>query len=343
MTRIALLTGGSTPERLVALAGASQVAAALRAAGDLQVTVVDSVTGALAPEREADLLKSDVGRTAPTVEEIERWEEMEDLLAITDLPEIRDADAVFLLMHGRQGEGGELQSILELKSVVYTGSSALGSGLAMDKDVAKRLFRYSDVPTPDWWTTSSPAFDSSVLAYPVVVKPSKVGSSVGLTVVERPEGLEEAIKLGLQFDDEVIIEQYAGGREFTVGILGNEALAVGEIVPRHDIFDYECKYIPGMSEEIFPAAISSGLADTLKSLALRAHGALKLRDFSRVDFKVDQNGAICCLEVNTLPGLTDNSLLPKSARAAGIGFEELCRRIVDLALLRLPQRNKVGI
>jgi D-alanine-D-alanine ligase len=153
-------------------------------------------------------------------------------------------------------------------------------------------------------------------------------------VLHDPSGLDDAIDLALLSDDEVLLEKFVDGREFTVGVLGDCALTVGEILPRHEIFDYECKYTPGMSEEIFPARIDNALTEMLRALALRTHRTLKLRDFSRVDFRVDRQGRPWCLEANTLPGMTATSLLPQSAAAAGIPFDELCDRMCRMALER---------
>jgi len=167
-----------------------------------------------------------------------------------------------------------------------------------------------------------------------------VGSTVGLTVVRSLRDLDAAVAEAARYDDQVLLEAYVPGREFTVGVLGERALAVGEIVPSHEIFDYECKYTPGMTREIFPAAIPEDLADRMQRLALVAHRALLLEDFSRVDFRLGDDGVPYCLEVNTLPGLTATSLLPQSAQAVGIPFDALCNEVCRLALAR--PRNKAG-
>jgi len=184
---------------------------------------------------------------------------------------------------------------------------------------------------------SAAAVERDLGGWPVVVKPSKQGSTVGLSVVKRREDFEAAVVEALRYDDEVMIERFVPGRELTVGVLDGEALAVGEIIPRHEIFDYECKYTPGMSQEIFPADLSPALAEECRRLGLLAHEALKLGGYSRVDFRLTAGGEFFCLEVNTLPGMTATSLLPQSARAAGIDFPELCDRICRSAL-----RNRGG-
>lgn len=339
MSRITVLTGGSTPERDVALAGAAQVVRALRESGHT-VCVVDTVEGPLTPEGEARLLVPRVGKTPPSAAELEFLKERELGPALVELPEIRDADLVFLVLHGLAGEGGEIQALLELAGVVYTGSGPLGSALAMDKDLAKRVCRHAGIPTPDWvmWPASRDEIER--LGYPLVVKPSKTGSTVGTSVVRSYPEVEPAVAAALRYDDEVLLEAFLPGRELTVGVLGDRALTVGEIVPPGEIFDYEAKYTPGATREIFPAPIPDYLAGTVKGLALAAHRALKLRDFSRVDFRLDSEGRPCFLEANTLPGLTSTSLLPQSAAASGIGFAELCETICRLALSR-GARNKV--
>ena len=164
-----------------------------------------------------------------------------------------------------------------------------------------------------------------------MVKPSKQGSTVGLTVVKGPAGYDAAVETAFRYDDEVMIEAFIPGRELTVGILGDEALAVGEIIPTHELFDYECKYTPGMSQEIFPADLPADVAAECGRLGLAAHRALKLSGYSRVDFRLTGDGSVFCLEVNTLPGMTATSLLPQSAAAVGIAFPDLCDRICRAA------------
>jgi D-alanine-D-alanine ligase len=216
--------------------------------------------------------------------------------------------------------------------VPYTGSGPLASALAMDKDLSKRLFRAAGIPVPDWFMAPFAADDvTKVLGWPVIVKPSKQGSSVGLTLVKKAAELAAAVQLASRYDNEVMAEEFIAGRELTVGVLGDVPLPVGEIVPKHELFDYESKYTPGMSEETFPAKIDTRLARQLQAHALAAHRALKLGGYSRIDFRVSPDGDIFCLEANSLPGMTRTSLLPQAAQAAGIAFPELCERICRLA------------
>ena len=338
--KVAVLTGGASAERDVALASARQVVPALRSKGH-HVVVVDTVTGHVTESKEADHLLGKVGATWPSVAELQGRERTFFLMTLGSLPEVRDADVVFLALHGGRGEDGTIQTILDTLGVPYTGSGPIASGIAMDKDVSKRLFRDADIPTAAWLMAPVTAGEAGKhLGWPVVVKPSKQGSTVGLTVVKRWEDFERAIWYAAEFDDEGMVEAFVPGRELTVGILDDQALAVGEIIPRHEIFDYECKYTPGMSEEIFPADLSPELAAECQRLGLLAHRILKLGGYSRVDFRLTPAGRLFCLEVNTLPGLTATSLLPQSARAAGIDFADLCDRICRTASERSGRNNQ---
>ena len=328
--RIAVLTGGATAERAVAFASAAQVVAALRSRGHA-VTVVDTVTGPLAAAAEAAALSPAVG-APPDAAVLDARERQFLSETLATLPEIRDAAVVFLCLHGGRGEGGVVQTLLETIGVPYTGSGPLASALAMDKDLAKRVVRAAGVPVPAWlMAPAAPADVGHHLGWPAIVKPSKQGSSVGLTLVAGPPGLAAAVALARRHDDEVLLEQYVPGREFTVGILADVALPVGEIIPRQGLFDYEAKYTPGASAEVFPASLPPAVAGRLQDAALAAHRALKLGGYSRIDFRLDAAGAIFFLEANTLPGVTGTSLLPQAARAAGIGFPDLCERICRLA------------
>lgn len=329
--RITVLTGGTSAERDVAIASAVQVVRALRGRGHA-VSVVDTARGLIPQGDEPKLLSGDVGSAPPSSDELVALERGVLLSGLGNIPAIRDADVLFLALHGGRGEDGTLQSVLEVVGIPYTGSGPLGSALAMDKDVAKHLFREAGVPTADWLMAPVTAeMAGGRLGWPLIVKPSKQGSTVGLSKVRGPEEYEAAIALAARYDDEVMIEAFVPGRELTVGVLDGAALAVGEIIPRHEIFDYECKYSPGMAEEIFPADLPATVAAEAQRLALVAHQALKLGGYSRVDFLLTPAGEMVCLEVNTLPGMTSTSLLPQSALAVGIEFGDLCERICRAA------------
>lgn len=300
--KILVLLGGSSSEREVSLSSGGRVAAALRERGH-EVTEADPHP---------------------------------DPFAV--LPASRAVDVVWLALHGGRGEDGTIQALLDLAGIRYTGSGLLGSALAMDKDLSKRLFRLAGVSTADWrmvragdgtsWREAGYSEETfAALGDRVVVKPSKQGSTVGLSIVQRPEPLAPAIEEAFRHDDEVMLETFVHGRELTVAVLGGQALPVGEIIPKHDIYDYECKYTPGMAEEIFPAQIPDAVRGAMQAQAMQAYNALKLRGCARIDFRLDPRGGMFCLEANTLPGMTGTSLVPQAAQAAGIGFPELCERI----------------
>jgi D-alanine-D-alanine ligase len=244
--------------------------------------------------------------------------------------DIRHTDVVFLALHGGAGEDGRIQALLDLAGMPYTGSNHIASAAAMDKDLAKRLFRSVGVPTADWLMAPVAAEEvAQRLGWPVVVKPSKQGSTVGLSVVRSAEALAAAIRTAEAFDDEVMVEKFIPGREFTVGILQQQALPVGEIFPPGEVFDYQSKYQQGGARELFPAQLPEAESVKIQDYALRAHRALKLGAYSRIDFRRDAAGQFWCLEANSLPGMTATSLLPQAARAAGMDFptllESICR------------------
>ena len=335
--RVAVLFGGTSSERDVSIASGAQVFRALREAGH-EVRAVDTAGGALGPEEEEHLLHSGVAPAPPSEQELKRLR-VDTPVALVQIPELREADVVFLALHGGTGEDGTLQALLDLVGIPYTGSGLRGSANAMDKDVAKHLFRAAGVPTADWrMAPTDEEFVVGELGLPVVVKASKQGSTVGLSVVKTRDGLAAAVESAYHFDDEVMIERFVPGRELTVGVLADQALAVGEIFPRNEVFDYESKYQAGGAEEIFPAELTEEQVRTAQDFALRAHRALKCEGYSRVDFRLDAEGRFWCLEVNTLPGMTAASLLPKSAQAVGIGFTELCERICKLGIERAARR-----
>ena len=327
--RIAVLFGGDSMERDVSVASATQVIGALRARGH-EVIAVDSGRGRLPPAEEKKLLTGRIDRLPP-----ERAAAA-GLPTVIATPDLQGVDLVFIALHGGSGEDGTIQALLDLAEIPYTGSGKLGSALGWDKDIAKRLFRDAGVPTPDWlMAPAAPGLVERELGFPMIVKPNGQGSTVGLTLVNSAAQLQPAIDFAATFDHAVMLERYIPGRELTVGILDDEPLAVGEIIPAQGpIFDYAAKYQVGGAQEIFPADLTPQQTALVQDLALRVHRALKLESYSRVDFRMDPQGGMWCLEVNTLPGLTSESLLPRAAAAAGISFPELCDRICRSALQR---------
>ena len=330
--KIAVLFGGTSEERDVSIASAAQVIPALRGLGH-EVVAVDAATGRLTGVAEQKLLTAGVAAEPPTNSVLANMRDA--ALALRDnAADLRDVDVVFLALHGGAGEDGRTQAVLDLAGLAYTGSNHIASATAMDKDLSKRLFRAAGVPTADWLMAPVVAHDvSETLGWPVVVKPNKQGSTVGLTIVRDAAQLDAALELAGSFDDEVMIERFIPGRELTVGILEGRALPVGEILVKGEVFDYAAKYQKGGAREVFPAELPAEATSRIQSLALRAHAALKLGVYSRIDFRRDPEGNFWCLEANSLPGMTAASLLPQAARVAGIEFPQLCERICRAALL----------
>jgi D-alanine-D-alanine ligase len=336
--KIAVLFGGTSEERDVSIASAAQIIPVLRNLGH-EVFAVDTATGRLGHTQELLLLSAEVGAAPPTETEIARVRGRAMALSPAAF-DFRDADVVFLALHGGAGEDGRIQAVLDLAGMAYTGSNHIASAAAMDKDLSKRLFRSVGVPTPDW--LMAPAASDAVgttLGWPVVVKPNKQGSTVGLSIVREAPRLQDAIEKALTFDDEVILERFVSGREFTVGMLDGAALPVGEIIPPGEVFDYESKYQAGGAREVFPADIPPVESSLLQDYARRVHRVLKLGSYSRTDFRRDATGGFWCLEANSLPGMTATSLLPQAAKAAGIDFPELLDRICRGAL-KARQRSR---
>ncbi|MDQ8153131.1 MAG: D-alanine--D-alanine ligase [Gemmatimonadota bacterium] len=330
--QITVMMGGTSAERDVSLASGVRVVQALRARGHV-VTPMDPAAGVLSEPAFAALLHGAMKREPPTLEQLRKLERTELSPILTTLPVVREADVVFLALHGGHGEDGTIQAMLDAIHVCYTGSGHLASALAMDKDLSKTLFRSAGVTTADW--LMAPATEEqveAVMGWPVIVKPSKQGSTVGLTKVDKPSELAAAVQEAFLYDDEVMIERFIPGRELTVGILGDDALPVGEIIPKHELYDYECKYTAGMAREEFPAKLTKSQVSTVQAQARRAFRSLKLDGYARIDFRMTEDGTFYCLEANTLPGMTELSLIPQAAAAAGIDFASLCERIVQQAL-----------
>lgn len=259
---------------------------------------------------------------------------------LTILPELLfDADIVFNALHGGQGENGVVQSFLDTHNIKYTGSGAKSSKIAMDKHLSKILAQSEEIPTPKWihlreagnhfklFNEKSPKFD-----LPYVVKPSEEGSTMGLSIVKNKDNLDLALQHASEYSDKIMIEEYIPGRELTVGILGNKPLPIVEIIPRHSLYDYECKYTEGMSKYIVPAELPLSLTRKIQKDAIKIYHALNCKHYARVDFRLNENNEHYFLEVNTLPGLTNTSLLPKAAKKAGLSFPKLIETIIKIAL-----------
>ena len=340
--KIVVLAGGLSPERNVSLSSGCKVCAALRERGH-EVAFVDmylgtqevpgTLFGAPIPE---ELTRID--RQAPDLEQVKaaRTGGGDGQFGPGVLELCRMADVVFLALHGTCGEDGRVQAALDLLGVPYTGAGYLGSAIAMDKDLTKRIVAPLGVVTPRWELVRYTARDIPALAQrlelPCVVKPVASGSSIGVSIVHDREALSAALTDGLTFGGACVVEQYIAGREIQVGILDGKALPSIEIIPKVGFYDYENKYQPGAAEEICPSPIPADWENRLEDAALTVFRALGLSVYSRADFIVTEDGAPWFLEINTLPGMTPTSLLPQEAAAAGIGYGELCERIIEASL-----------
>ena len=249
------------------------------------------------------------------------------------------ADLVFNALHGGDGENGSMQTFLDLHHIPYTGSGAKACKIAMDKNITKLIAKSINIPTPNWILLKRDGhsgmklhdIQSPKFSYPYVVKPSNEGSTFGLSIVNEESELEEAINLASEFSGEILVEEYIPGRELTVGIVDNKPLPIVEIIPSHNLYDYECKYTEGMSEYLVPAELSDHLERSLYEDTLKIYQIIGCRHYARADFRLNDKGEYYLLEINTLPGMTSTSLLPKAAKAAGLEFPDLIDTIIKIA------------
>jgi D-alanine-D-alanine ligase len=253
-------------------------------------------------------------------------------------------EVVFIALHGRYGEDGAIQGLLEMLKIPYTGSGVLASSLAMDKWMSKKIFLFHDVPTPDC-RIFQPGDDTASLLesiqgwYPVVVKPNQEGSTLGVSIIQRAEELEAALEEAFRYDSRVLVEKYISGKEITVSVFNGSSLPVMEIRPKSGFYDYEAKYTSGQTEYILPAPLDEKLSREIQELSVRAYKALQCDGAARVDFMLEGDTPFC-LEINTIPGMTETSLLPKAAAYAGIPFPELVVRMLEGASLKVGQDNR---
>lgn len=345
--KILVLCGGISPERDVSLSSGAMIATALSKRGH-SVACCDSYigfegdadaqfkTGAeysfSIPEKEPDLaaLREKYGPRNGSAE-----------LNPAIIDACRLADVVFIALHGGIGENGQLQATFDTFGIRYTGSAALASAMAMDKDISKRMFVQSGVPTAAWvyfdmkHTQKSDAVSitAAEIGFPCVVKPVGCGSSVGVSMVNDVHELDKALAFAESYEGALICEKMVRGREFSVGVLDGRALPVIEIVPKCGWYDYKNKYQSGSTTEITPAPLDDALTLRVQELAEKAHRALRLGGYSRADFILDErSGDFICLEINNLPGMCPTSLIPQEAAAAGISYGELCELICRLGL-----------
>ena len=247
------------------------------------------------------------------------------------LEQFKEQDLVFNALHGGKGEDGNIQQWMDDNDIKYTGSGPTSSALCMDKARSKDFAKLMGIRTPRWQLLNDTS-EKIKLQLPLVVKPNRQGSTFGLTIVRDKKELPLAIKTAFQFGNDIIAEEYIEGREVTVPVLGELVYPILEIVPSHDLYDFECKYTPGMTEYFCPAKLEGDVMDTIKKETELLFNEFGCNVYARVDYLIDKNGAPYFLEVNTLPGMTATSLLPKSLASAGISFESLIAKIVELSI-----------
>ncbi|HEX2125587.1 MAG TPA: D-alanine--D-alanine ligase [Thermoleophilaceae bacterium] len=311
MSRVAVLKGGRSLERQVSLRSGARVEDALKRLGH-EVVAIDVALDLIRRLREAE------------------------------------ADVAFIAMHGRDGEDGTVQELLEILGIPYTGSGVLACVRAMDKVLAKHLMVEEGIPTPEFFAFNETAFRElgagealpaieERLGFPIVVKPSSQGSALGIKFARSAGDLPAALVSAFSYDSRVLLERHVDGRDLAVSILDDEALPVVEAVPRdEEFYDFEARYEIGRTHFVCPAELPAGVTEQAQELALRTYRLLGCSAFARVDLMMDGGGELTVLEANPIPGLTETSLLPQAAEAAGISFDELVGRIVELALARTP-------
>lgn len=341
--KIVVLAGGLSTERAVSLVTGCGVCRALRERGHRAI-LVDLFLGVEAPPAELEALfdapdglcpDAAIGTRAPDLAAVRRARRDQSPSRIGPgvLELCRLADIVFIGLHGEDGEDGRVQAMLDLLGVPYTGSGYLSSALAMDKAEAKRMMESAGIPTPAWRLLEYGEAETEDLArtlpMPCVVKATTGGSSLGVFLPEDRTALKEALTAVRRFSGRVMWEERISGRELTVSVLGDRALPPIEILPAEKDFDYAAKYQAGGARELCPAPVTENEARLVQDLALRVHRCLGLEIYSRADFILDREGRAWCLEVNSLPGMTPGSLIPKAAKAVGIDYSALCEEIVE--------------
>lgn len=388
--KIVVLAGGLSPEREVSLSSGSLIANSLMESGH-EVLLLDVYEGFQDYVKDLNQLFSKpwegkkysytVSEQEPDLNEIKKRNNNQAALIGKNVLELcRLADVVFIALHGSMGENGQIQATFDNFDIKYTGTGYIGSLLAMDKDLTKKLLVQAGIPTADWIlyditdksfeksskydtiingnkiitdTTSNACnhiIDSQIavtdlalrdyskitgkIGFPCVIKPLSCGSSIGVSIVNNTEELEKALHYAAAYEKTVLVEKMIRGREFSVGILDKEALPVIEIIPIQGFYDYKNKYQGGLTKEVCPADLSPELTAKLQNLALGVHKTLRLGDYSRIDFILDETGEFICLEANTLPGMTPTSLIPQEAKSKGISYNELVCTIA-----RLPFKN----
>lgn len=347
---IVVLAGGLSTERDVSLISGTKVCKALRRKGHHAV-LVDVFCGYdddidlehVFEERETLLpFTAEIGKDAPDLEKIKkaRGESADGFFGPNVLALCKKADIVYMGLHGAEGENGKMQAAFDLLGIRYTGSGYLGSAIAMDKAMAKKVFREAGIPTPKGYSViKGRETEKSEIGYPCVVKPCCGGSSVGVSIAKNDEEYKEALKVGFQYEEELLVEEYIKGREFSAGVIDGKSLPVIEIIPKEGFYDYKTKYQSGLASDVCPAELKKEIAEEMQAYAVQVYKELKLQTYARMDFLLDEENHIFCLEANTLPGMTPTSLLPQEALVVGVEYGDLCEQIIGKSIEKYGKKK----
>lgn len=337
---IIVLAGGNSTEREVSIASGQGVCKALRERNHKAV-LLDPYFGASQKEENLFPTEYDVDKAADAMREMsskleETMKTRKGFFEPNVLEICKEADIVFLALHGANGEDGKVQSVLDLMGIKYTGSGPLSSGMAMDKGITKMVFEAKGVPTPKGITLEkgkcSSQFADYGMGFPVIVKPCCGGSSVGVCIANNQTEYQAALLEAFSYENEVVVEQFITGREFSVAVVDGKAYPVIEIAPLQGFYDYKNKYQAGSCVETCPADLSSALTKEMQKYAEMGYKALNLQAYARLDFLMDDEGNMYCLEANTLPGMTPTSLIPQEAKAIGMDYPQLCEKLIEVSL-----------
>ena len=337
--KVVVLAGGTSTERDVSLVSGSMIYRALKKNGH-QAILLDVYLGYEGDTNQ--IFESDVDWAAKISAISEKNPDLEAVKAMRPdgdknffgpnvLKLCQSADAVFMALHGANGEDGKIQACFELLGIPYTGTDFVSSAMAMDKGITKDIFLAHHIPTPAGIRLKKGEQEAEKVPYPCIVKACCGGSSVGVCIAQNDAEYEAAKAEAFRYDEEVIIEQYIAGREFSVGVMDGKALPVIEIAPKQGFYDYKNKYQAGSTVETCPAQLPQDKTLEMQRIAEQVFEALRMKNYARMDFMMSKEGEIFCLEANTLPGMTPTSLLPQEAAAVGISFEELCEKILQYA------------
>lgn len=340
--KVVVLAGGTSTERDVSLISGSGIYKALKKNGhaaillDVYLGYEGSTEGIF--EREYDWTENigAISEQNPDLEQIKALRPNGDknFFGPNVLALCREADAVFMALHGANGEDGKIQACFELMGIPYTGTDFVSAAMAMDKGITKDIFKAYNIPTPMGIRLKKGEKESERVPFPCIVKACCGGSSVGVCLARNEEEYEAAKEEAFRYDNEAVIEQYIAGREFSVGVMDGEALPVIEIAPKQGFYDYKNKYQAGSAVETCPANLSEEQTKRMQAIAEKVFEALRLKNYARMDFMMDGEDHMYCLEANTLPGMTPTSLLPQEAAAVGISYEQLCEKILNKALAK---------